>query len=97
MPSRDKILAGGVYLVTGGTQGIGEAVALALARAGARAQGEGVSRPELAAAMGTAILWRPWGRDLPGRAIPGTTNAPNTWKRCCGRFAARVGVTSSHC
>ncbi len=36
MPSRDKILAGGVYLVTGGTQGIGEAVALALARAGAR-------------------------------------------------------------
>ena len=35
MPTTDTGLAGGVYLVTGGTQGIGEVVALALARAGA--------------------------------------------------------------
>jgi NAD(P)-dependent dehydrogenase (short-subunit alcohol dehydrogenase family) len=36
MPGTDNELAGGVFLVTGGTQGIGAAVALALAQAGAR-------------------------------------------------------------
>ncbi len=36
MPTTDKDLAGRVYLVTGSTQGIGAAVALALAQAGVR-------------------------------------------------------------
>jgi len=36
MPDTDNDLAGGIYLVTGSTQGIGAAVALALAKAGAR-------------------------------------------------------------
>ncbi len=36
MPATDNDLADGVFLVTGGTQGIGAAVALALAQAGAR-------------------------------------------------------------
>ena len=36
MNTTNEGLTGGVYLVTGGTQGIGEAVAMALARAGAK-------------------------------------------------------------